>query len=252
MAPVAAKSGLARASVRAAAARPASPLAATGGVVPAADAGLVLPPFWAKARRHLQGADPTLARIIAGHPRARLSSRGDGFTTLARSIVGQQISVKAADSVWNRLRERCPDPSPEALLRRRITTLRSCGLSERKAEYLRDLARHFADGLIDPAELAGQSDAEVIARLTAIRGIGRWTAEMFLIFNLLRPDVFPADDLGLLNAISRHYLDHEPTAGLLRGAGREKVLQLGARWAPYRSVATWYLWRSLDPVPVEY
>ncbi len=219
--------------------------------VPAAAPGLTRPPFWAKAKRHLR-ADPTMARIMAGHPRVQLSSRGDGFTTLARSIVGQQISVKAADAVWNRLRMRCPDISPEGLLRRRVTTLRACGLSERKAEYLRDLARHFADGQVDLAALAGQTDEAVIDCLTDIRGIGRWTAEMFLIFNLLRPDVFPADDLGLLKAISRHYLDDEPTAGLLRGAGREKVLQMGARWAPYRSVATWYLWRSLDPVPVEY
>ena len=222
-------------------------------VASAAPAPVVaLPPFWAKAKRHLRDADPTLAVIIAQHPRVKLVSRGDGFTTLARSIVGQQISVKAADSVLNRLRERCPDISPQGLLRRRVTTLRACGLSERKAEYLRDLARHFADGHIDLAHLAGQSDADIIARLTDIRGIGRWTAEMFLIFNLLRPDVFPVDDVGLLKAISRHYLDGEPTAGLLRGAGREKVLQMGEVWAPYRSVATWYLWRSLDPVPVEY
>jgi len=227
---------------------PTSAAVAAAAPVPA----VALPPFWAKAKRHLCAADPTLAGIIAQHPRVKLVSRGDGFTTLARSIVGQQISVKAADSVWNRLRERCPDISPEGLLRRRVTTLRACGLSERKAEYLRDLARHFADGHIDLAHLAGQSDADIVARLTDIRGIGRWTAEMFLIFNLLRPDVFPVDDVGLLKAISRHYLDGEPTAGLLRGAGREKVLQMGEVWAPYRSVATWYLWRSLDPVPVEY
>jgi len=213
---------------------------------------VALPPFWATAKRHLRGADPTLGAIIAQHPRVRLRSRGDGFSTLARSIVGQQISLKAADTVWARLQQRCPEMSPAGVLRRRITTLRACGMSERKAEYLRDLARHFADGHLVLDELAGQTDAQVIARLTDIRGIGRWTAEMFLIFNLLRPDVFPVDDLGLLKAISRHYLDDMPTAGLLRGDGREKVLQMGARWAPYRSVATWYLWRSLDPVPVEY
>jgi DNA-3-methyladenine glycosylase II len=213
---------------------------------------VTLPPFWAQAKRHLAGADPTMGRIIAEHPRVRLTSRGDGFTTLARSIVGQQISLKAADSVWARVRERCPEITPEGLLRRRKTTLRSCGLSERKAEYLHDLARHFADGHLTMADLAGLPDDEVVARLTDIRGIGRWTAEMFLIFNLLRPDVFPVDDLGLVKAISRHYLDDEPTAALLRGAGREKVVQMGVRWAPFRSVATWYLWRSLDPVPVEY
>ena len=166
--------------------------------------------------------------------------------------MGQQISLKAADSVWARLRQRCPEITPQGLLRRRISTYRSCGLSERKAEYLRDLARHFAQGHLNMAELAGLPDEAVVARLTDIRGIGRWTAEMFLIFNLLRPDVFPVDDLGLVKAISRHYLDDEPTAGLLRGAGREKIVQVGVRWAPFRSVATWYLWRSLDPVPVEY
>jgi len=193
-----------------------------------------------------------MAAIIAAHPRARLVSRGDAFSTLARSIVGQQISVRAADSVWARLQERCPQMNPISVLRRRKTTLRACGLSERKAQYLRDLAQHFADGRIDLQALATQSDEAVIAALTEIRGIGRWTAEMFLIFNLLRPDVFPRDDLGLLKAIGRHYLAGMATAELLRGPGRLQVEQLGARWAPYRSVATWYLWRSLDPLPVEY
>ncbi len=212
----------------------------------------VRPQFWARARRRLQAADPTLGAIIVGHPRVCLRSRGDGFSTLARSIVGQQISVKAADSVWLRLQQRCPEISPSALLRRRVATLRACGLSGRKAEYLQDLARHFAHGHVDMRQLAAMPDEEVIDCLTQIRGIGRWTAEMFLIFNLLRPDVLPLDDLGLLKAVSRAYYDGEPTAGLLRGGGRQKVAQLGARWAPYRSVATWYLWRSLDPVPVEY
>ena len=142
--------------------------------------------------------------------------------------------------------------TPREVLGRRIPTLRACGLSERKAQYLRDLARHFADGRIDLQQLARQSDDAVIGCLTDIRGIGRWTAEMFLIFNLLRPDVLPLDDLGLLKAIGRLYFGGESTTALLRGPGREKVAQLGARWAPYRSVATWYLWRSLDPVPVEY
>ena len=210
------------------------------------------PAYWTKARRHLRAADPVMAGIIDRHPRIQLVSRGDGFSTLARSIVGQQISVKAADSVWNRLVERCPAMTPQDILRRRTLTLRNCGLSARKVEYLYDLARHFADGRIVMADLAQQDDDAVVDTLCEIHGIGRWTAEMFLIFNLLRPDVFPLDDIGLLKAISRHYLDGEPTAGLLRGEGRGRVQALGARWAPYRSVATWYLWRSLDPVPVAY
>jgi len=215
-------------------------------------AAALRPAYWARARRHLKAADPVLSGIIAQHPRICLVSRGDAFTTLARSIVGQQISLKAADTVWARLRERCPQMRPDALLRRRLTTLRACGLSGRKAEYLQDLARHFARGNLDMRDLQHLADEDVIEALTEIRGIGRWTAEMFLIFNLLRSDVLPLDDLGLVKAVSRHYLDETPVAGLMRGAGRDKVIALGQCWAPYRSVATWYLWRSLDPVPVEY
>jgi DNA-3-methyladenine glycosylase II len=138
------------------------------------------------------------------------------------------------------------------VLRRRASTLRNCGLSQRKVEYLRDLAGHFADPGEQLGRLAQMSDEQVIAHLTQIRGIGRWTAEMFLIFNLMRPDVLPLDDLGLLKAVGRHYFDGEAAAGLLRGEGRARVLAAAQAWAPYRSVATWYLWRSLDPVPVEY
>jgi DNA-3-methyladenine glycosylase II len=210
------------------------------------------PHYWPRARRALVAADPVLARIIGRHPRVALASRGDPFSTLARSIVGQQISVKAADAVWSRLAAACPQMSPAAVLRRRATTLRGCGLSERKVEYLRDLAAHFADGRVEPGAFAAMDDEAIIERLTGIRGIGRWTAEMFLIFNLLRPNVLPLDDLGLLKAVSLHYLDGVPTRELLGRDGREQVRRLAAAWQPWSSVATWYLWRSLDPVPVEY
>ena len=210
------------------------------------------PAWWPRARRALSQADPVMAAIIRRHPRIALTSRGDAFATLARSIVGQQISVKAADAVWGRLVAACPDMAPRPVLRRRAATLRNCGLSERKVEYLRDLAQHFARGRIDATLLQSAPDDEVIARLTEVRGIGRWTAEMFLIFNLLRPDVLPLDDLGLLKAVGLHYLDGEPAAALLGRDGRQRVEALAAAWAPWRSVATWYLWRSLDPVPVAY
>jgi DNA-3-methyladenine glycosylase II len=210
------------------------------------------PVYWIRACRALKAADPVLGGIIARHPRIALASRGDPFSTLARSIVGQQISVKAADAVWRRVQQRCPDMSPQAILRRRTTTLRACGLSDRKVEYLVDLARHFASERMDLAALVTASDEDIVEMLTAIRGIGRWTAEMFLIFNLLRPDVLPLDDVGLLKAVGRHYLDNPPTEWLLKREGRQRVQQIAARWAPWRSVATWYLWRSLDPVPVEY
>jgi len=213
---------------------------------------LARPDFWTRAKRRLCAADPVLAAIIRRHPRIALASRGDAFGTLARSIVGQQISVKAADSVWGRVCATCGEVSPRSVLRRRAGTLRQCGLSERKVEYLRDLAAHFDGGHIDAARLARMSDEEVIEHLTAVRGIGRWTAEMFLIFNLQRPDVLPLDDLGLLKAIGRHYLAGQEAASLQRGEGRRRVAQVASCWAPYRSVATWYLWRSLDPVPVEY
>jgi DNA-3-methyladenine glycosylase II len=210
------------------------------------------PHYWPRARRALSAADPVLARIIRRHPRIALASRGDPFSTLARSIVGQQISVKAADAVWSRVAATVGELTPRAMLRRRATTLRGCGLSERKVEYLRDLAAHFADGRVDPASFAALDDEAIIERLTDIRGIGRWTAEMFLIFNLLRPNVLPLDDLGLLKAVSLHYLDGVPTRDLLTRPGREQVRELAAAWNPWSSVATWYLWRSLDPVPVEY
>jgi DNA-3-methyladenine glycosylase II len=209
----------------------------------------VRPPYWQRARRALIAADPTMARIIAAHPRVALMSRGDPFTTLARSIVGQQISVKAAEAVWRRFHGACGELSPASVLRRRARTLRACGLSDRKVEYIRDLAAHFVSGRVDPARFIEQDDATIIADLTDIRGIGRWTAEMFLMFNLLRPNVLPLDDLGLLKAVSLNYLDGEPVVGR---PGRERVEALGQKWAPWRSVATWYLWRSLDPVPVEY
>ena len=190
-----------------------------------------------------------MAGIIAAHPRVVLASRGDAFTTLARSIVGQQISVKAAQAVWGRFAAFCGELAPQPGLRRRATTLRACGLSDRKVEYIRDLAGHFVSGRVDPAKFANQSDEEIIAELVDIRGIGRWTAEMFLIFNLLRPNVLPLDDLGLVKAVSLNYFDGAP---MQDREGRAQIIALAAMWEPWRSVATWYLWRSLDPVPVEY
>lgn len=193
-----------------------------------------------------------MAAIIARHPRVTLQSRGDAFVTLARSIVGQQISVKAAEAVWQRVWSSCPVFSPQSLLCQSTASLRSCGLSERKVEYIRDLAAHFDNGRVNPACFDAQSDEEIITELVAIRGIGRWTAEMFLIFNLLRPNVLPLDDLGLLKAIGLHYFKGAKAERLMRAAGRRRVLKLARTWEPWRSVATWYLWRALDPVPVEY
>jgi DNA-3-methyladenine glycosylase II len=190
-----------------------------------------------------------MKRLIPKFGEARLQSRGDPFTTLARSITGQQISVKAAQSVWERLVE-VVGPSagglrPEALGVCSVERLRSAGLSQRKAEYLLDLARHFEAGLVHVKSWDEMDDEAIIAELVAIRGIGRWTAEMFLIFHLMRPDVLPLDDLGLIKGISLNYFSGEPVS-------RAEAREVADAWAPFRSVATWYIWRSLDPLPVDY
>ncbi|MGQ9724974.1 MAG: DNA-3-methyladenine glycosylase family protein [Tepidimonas sp.] len=220
-----------------------SVIAPLPAAVPTAD-GLV-PGFWAEACDHLVGRDRVMARLIPQFPGACLRSRGDAFTTLARSVVGQQISVKAAQAVWDRLQARLGVCTPQTVLACSENDLRAVGLSARKVAYLGELARHFADGRLNPAAWHGMDDEAIIRELVAIRGIGRWTAEMFLIFCLLRPNVLPLDDVGLIRGISQLYFSGEPVS-------RSDAREVAAAWAPYRSVATWYIWRSLDPIPVAY
>ncbi len=203
------------------------------------------PAYWKTACLELAAADPVMAALIARYPDCVLGTRGDPFQTLARAIVGQQISVKAADSIWSRFESRAGRVVPQQIAMLEAEALAACGLSRRKVEYLQDLAGHFVDGRIDPTRWVDQDDPTVIAELTDVRGIGRWTAEMFLIFNLRRPDIWPVDDIGLQKAVAVHYLDGErPTP--------QALLKAGERHAPWRTVATWYLWRSLDPVVVQY
>ena len=203
------------------------------------------PEYWDRAKRALARRDPVMGAIMRQHPRVYMMVRGEPFMTLARAICGQQISVKAAQSVWNRVVACCGAINPESVLARKRTELRACGLSDRKTEYIADLAQHFVDGKIHARDWPQMSDEEIIAELTDVRGIGRWTAEMFLMFNLLRPDVFPLDDLGLQKGIRVAYFKG-------RKVSLARMRKLGESWRPWRSVATWYLWRSLDPVPVEY
>jgi DNA-3-methyladenine glycosylase II len=205
----------------------------------------MIPRYWQQATRELAQTDPIMKRLIETYAGASIVSRGDPFVTLVRSIVGQQISVKAAASVWARLTATVSAPTPKAILACTVEQLRGCGLSARKAEYITDLAGHFASGQIHTRRWSRMSDAEIIAELTAVRGIGVWTAEMFLIFNRMRPDVFPLDDIGLQKAVAMHYL-----AGARPERG--ELVRIGEQWRPWRSVATWYLWRSLDPLPVGY
>jgi DNA-3-methyladenine glycosylase II len=209
----------------------------------------VTPGYWDEACKHLGKRDRVLRKLIPQFGEARLQSRGDAFTTLARSIVGQQISVKAAQSVWDRftgLLDAAPHRvAPGRVLDLSVDGMRGAGLSARKVEYLRDLATHFSQGSVHERQWSEMDDEAIIEELVAIRGIGRWTAEMFLIFHLMRPNVLPLDDLGLLKGISLNYFSGEPVS-------RAEAREIGDAWAPYRSVGTWYLWRSLDPLPVEY
>jgi DNA-3-methyladenine glycosylase II len=203
------------------------------------------PEYWLRAKRALARRDPVIAGIIRSHPRIALQPRGEPFFTLARSIVGQQISVKAAASIWARVIALAPQMHPHEIADAKHARLCACGLSARKAEYLSGLARHFIDGSLHVSAWKRMDDEAVIAELVQVRGIGRWTAEMFLMFNLLRPDVLPLDDLGLQRAIRLHYFKG-------RAVSARTMRRVASAWAPWRSVATWYLWRSLDPIPVQY
>jgi len=205
----------------------------------------VCPVYWEEARADLQKRDRILRRLIPKHPDVFLASRGEPFVTLARSITGQQISVHAAESVWSRVCTAVPRPSPGAFLRTGHDDLAACGLSKRKCEYILDLAEKFKSRAVRPDRWLRMTDEEVIADLIQIRGIGRWTAEMFLIFNLLRPNILPLDDVGLIKAISLHYFSGEPVS-------RSEAREVADNWDPWRTVATWYMWRSLDSRPVEY
>jgi DNA-3-methyladenine glycosylase II len=209
----------------------------------------VTPAYWDEACKHLTRRDRVMKKLIPQFGEARLQSRGDAFTTLARSIVGQQISTKAAQSVWEKFAALLDAPStklaPAEVLELESDQMRGAGLSARKVEYLRDLATHFADGTVHVRKWQQMDDEDIIEELVSIRGIGRWTAEMFLIFHLMRPNVLPVDDLGLIKGISVNYFSGEPVT-------RVEAREVGDAWAPFRSVATWYIWRSLDPLPVEY
>ncbi|MBK6322844.1 DNA-3-methyladenine glycosylase family protein [Candidatus Aalborgicola defluviihabitans] len=205
-----------------------------------------IPDFWADACKHLVKKDRVMKRLIPQFGDACLETRGDAFVTLARSVVGQQISVKAAQTVWDRFAALLPRKITAAnVLKLKVDDMRAAGLSTRKVEYLVDLALHFDNGALHVKSWDAMSDDEIVAELVAIRGIGRWTAEMFLIFHLMRPNVLPLDDVGLINGISHNYFSGDVVS-------RSDAREVAAAWEPYCTVATWYIWRSLDPVPVEY
>jgi DNA-3-methyladenine glycosylase II len=202
----------------------------------------VTPDDYAKARRLLLRRDPVLAALIRKHGECGLAraQRSDHFLALVRAITGQQLSTKAATTIFNRLIALMPDGlTPEALSALTDEQMRSVGMSRQKITYFRDLCEKAISGAVALDALETMSDEEVIAALTKVKGIGRWSAEMFLMFRLHRPDVLPVDDLGIVNAIKKVYrLRKRPNA--------DRIRKIGAAWQPYRSVACWYLWRSLD------
>ncbi|WP_321925353.1 DNA-3-methyladenine glycosylase family protein [Paraburkholderia guartelaensis] len=198
------------------------------------------PDYWDKACADLVKRDRILKKLIPKFGPVHLLSRDDPFVTLARSVVGQQISTAAAQALWQRVEAACPKLVPQQFLKLGHEKLAACGLSKRKTEYILDLAQHFVSGALHVGKWISMDDEDVIAELTAIRGIGRWTAEMFLIFNLARPNVLPLDDLGLIRAISVNYFSGEPVT-------RSEAREVAANWEPWRTVATWYMWRSLEP-----
>jgi len=206
------------------------------------------PDEYDRARRLLMRRDPILAPIIRHHRDRRLIDAPpvDPFSALVRAIVGQQLSTKAAATIHRRLLDLVPAgvATPETLEALNDTQLRQVGLSRQKSSYLRDLSQKAASGDLPLESLADMTDDEVIEAITKVKGLGRWSAEMFLMFRLRRPDVLPVDDLGLVNAIHRLYkLRKRPDA--------KRIRRLGELWRPYRTVACWYLWRSLESTPIE-
>ena len=202
-------------------------------------------PYWKEARQALAAVDPILGKVIEIGGDSILRPRHDPFFSLSRSIVGQQISVKAAESVWQKMLALMGDVTPQAVADENEDSLRECGLSRPKARYILNLAEHFIDGSLKQEQWSEMDDEAVIERLVQVKGIGRWTAEMFLIFHLLRPDVLPLGDIGIQKAIANNF------NGGIRPSAKE-MATIAEPWRPWRSVASWYLWRSLDAVPVEY
>ena len=197
---------------------------------------------WDKAVTDLSKNDHILAKIITDYPKERMEMKNDTLHTLVRSVVGQQISVRAADAIWNRLDEACNNSITENnLLKLSIEDMRKTGLSNTKSNYIMNIV----NANLSELDWEDMNDEEVSNELCKIKGIGPWTADMFLIFRLGRTNILPLGDIGLVNAINLHYNDKEKLS-------KEKLMKFKEKWSPWCSIATWYMWRSLDPVPVEY
>ena len=205
------------------------------------------PPFyWHKAKKILSKKDPILRKIINKFNKGFLTTRKDPFFSLCRTIVGQQISTKAADSIWLRFEEKCKKKIiPETILKLPSRSLKSVGLSRQKVSYLKNIAKSFKNKSFNIRDLKKMDDDLAIDYITKLKGLGIWSAQMFLMFNLNRPDIFPTKDIGLIRAISKNYKTSYPPS--------ERFLnKISKIHSGYRTVFTWYMWRSIDPVDVEY
>nr|WP_092939165.1 DNA-3-methyladenine glycosylase [Paracidovorax wautersii] len=203
------------------------------------------PDYWTEACKHLMKRDRVMKRLIPELGDVALSQRGDAFTTLARSIVGQQVSVASAQKVWDAFAALPQAMTPANVLKLKVDDMRAAGLSARKVDYLVDLALHFDSGRLHVKDWGAMDDDAITRELVAIRGISRWTADMFLIFHLARPNVLPLDDASLISGISQHYFSGDPVS-------RSDAREVADAWKPWCSVASWYIWRSLAPLPVDY
>ena len=202
------------------------------------------PKYWEEGKKYLSKKDKILKELIKKYP-GYLKSRKDPFFSLCKSIVGQQISVQAANSVWKKLEAKSKKIKPDNILKLSKIQLANCGLSKQKITYLKILSKKFKTKEVEIKKLKKMDDHDAILHLTEVKGIGKWTAEMFLFFNQLRPDIFPVQDIGLLRAISKNYKTSYPPSN-------SQLKKFNKKWSPYCTVATWYLWRSIDPVVVSY
>ena len=205
-----------------------------------------VPVYWERAKRILSKRDPVLRKIIKKHKKGFLTTKNDPFFSLCRTIVGQQISTKAADSIWSKFEKKCKKRIvPKTILKLSSRTLKGAGLSRQKVSYLKNIARGFRNKSFSVKELKKMNDEEAINYIIKLKGLGVWSAEMFLMFNLNRPDIFPIKDIGLLRAISKNYKTTYPPS-------KRFLDKISKKHSGYRTVFTWYMWRSIDPVDVEY
>lgn len=201
--------------------------------------------WWEQAVFYLSDNDPIMKNIINNHNEDYLQSRDDPFNALCRTIIGQQISVKAAASIWNKFAAGTKNINPKTVIKYGNNNIRKCGISNKKAEYIIGLSNFFIENPDSVNLWKKMDDKSIIKELCQLKGIGPWSAEMFLMFCLLRPDVLPLGDLGLRRAVGKNYLNtFDPTY--------EEVEKVAKKWIPYRSAATWFLWKSIDPIPVAY